>query len=320
MIEGKTKHFPDTVRERLLGRYPFILSAAMKKAASVAGAGVTRQFFPDPRELEVARGERADPIGDDKHSPLPFLVHRYRNRVLWKIVTTCAVSCRFCFRRDMLANGGVPGEEEIAAVHAYLRAHEEVEEVILSGGDPMTVSARRLVRYLEPLADIVHVRRIRVHTRVPVVAPSLCKPAWLALLEESGKEIVYVLHVNHPGEFTAAADSVVKRLSERYLLLAQTVLLRGVNDDAQCLKALMDAFLARRVHPYYLHHLDLARGTGHFRLTLEEGKAIYRALREQSSGIALPTYLVEMPGGGGKVPVMELSAAERKILRAAGIP
>ena len=314
------KDLAAAVPENLIRRYPFALTDAMREAAAVAGAGVSRQFVPDPRELVIAPGERRDPIGDDRHSPLPFLIHRYPNRLLWKIVPTCAVYCRFCFRRDALAgNGKLPRRQDIAAAHAYLRAHGEVEEVILSGGDPMTLSARRLARYIEPLAGIVHVRRIRVHSRVPVVAPHLCKTEWTGVLEKTGKEIVYVLHVNHPGEFTSAADVVLGRLRERHLLLAQTVLLRGVNDDARILRVLMDTFLERRIHPYYLHHLDPARGTGHFRLTLDQGEAIYRALRKEASGIALPTYIVEIPGGGGKIPVMELTAHEREELRQAGI-
>lgn len=320
MTAEQIKNILADLPEPLLGKYPFALTDTMREAAAVAGAGVARQFIPDPRELTIAPGERVDPIGDERHSPLPFLVHRYPDRVLWKVAPTCAVYCRFCFRKDALAgNGTFPGEQDIAAAHRYLRRHSQIEEVILSGGDPMTLPARRLAGYLEPLADITHLRRIRVHTRVPVVAPHMCKTDWTETIERTGKEIVYVVHVNHPGEFTANGDAVIARLSARYLLLAQTVLLRGVNDDARILADLMNAFLKRRIHPYYLHHLDPAEGTGHFRLSIEEGKTIYRALRKRISGIALPSYIVEIPGGDGKVPVMELSAGAREKLREAGI-
>lgn len=313
-------HLAPEARKVLLQTFQFAITDTMRAAGKKPDDGVYRQFVPAVEELTIARSERHDPIGDDAHMPVPFLVHRYHNRVLLKVVPSCAVYCRFCFRKELIGRKGeVPSHDEIAAAHTYLRGHPEVQEVILSGGDPLTLSARRLQDYVAPLKSISSVKRIRVHTRIPVVAPAMVKAAWLHTLEATGKEIVFVLHINHPQEFTPPADALLKKLAERYLLLSQSVLLKGVNDDAQLLAELMEAFLTRRIKPYYLHHLDLARGTGHFRVSLQEGAAIYRELRSLVSGIALPQYIVEIPGGVGKVPVLELSATEKQQLNKLGI-
>lgn len=281
---------------------------------------VARQFLPDVRELDIAPGELSDPIGDLPHSPLPHLVHRYANRVLWKVTPTCAVYCRFCFRKDFIGRKGeMPSGAMRAAALDYIGAHKGIEEVILSGGDPLTLSPQKLRQYLAPLADMAHVRRIRVHTRVPVVAPERVTDALLAALQAADKPLLVLIHANHAQEFSAPGDAALSALRRHAMLFSQTVLLKGINDEVGVLADLMNAFLTRHIAPYYLHHLDLARGTGHFRLTLAEGEALYLALRARLSGLACPRYIVEIPGGGGKTEVLRLTDAQRAQLHSLGI-
>jgi lysine 2,3-aminomutase len=265
---------------------------------------IARQFVPDAREMETRPEEDQDPIGDRRLSPLKGIVHRYPDRVLLKPSHVCPVYCRFCFRREQV---GPEGESltaaELDAVLDYIRARPEIWEVIVTGGDPFLLSPRRLAGIVRALDAIPHLGVIRFHTRVPIVAPGR---VGLALVEALGAEkAVYVaIHANHPRELTAAARTACKRLSQAGIsLLGQSVLLKGVNDDAAVLEALFRGLAAMRVKPYYLHHPDLARGTAQFRPTLEEGQALMRRLRGRVSGLCQPTYVLDLPGGHGKVPV-----------------
>ncbi|MDQ2083337.1 lysine-2,3-aminomutase-like protein [Xanthobacteraceae bacterium Astr-EGSB] len=267
---------------------------------------IARQFVPDPAELETSPQERADPIGDDTHSPVTGIVHRYPDRVLLKLVHVCPVYCRFCFRRAMVGPAGRPmlTPDELASAYAYIRSRPEIWEVILTGGDPMILSPRRLGDVMAALGAIDHVRVVRVHTRVPVAVPEAITADLIAALKAAGKAVYVVLHANHPRELTAAARSACARLVDAGLpMLSQSVLLKGVNDDAGVLAALMRAFVEARVKPYYLHQGDLAPGTSHLRTTIAEGQALMRQLRGRLSGIAQPTYVLDIPGGAGKVPV-----------------
>lgn len=313
-------HLSASDRQALLKNYQFAITPAMQTALADERQGIGVQFVPDIRELNILPQELSDPIADEPFSPVPFLVHRYRNRVLWKIAPNCAVYCRFCFRKEHIGRkGSHPNTADIDAALDYIAANSQIEEVIFSGGDPMTLSAARLAAFIAPLQSLSHVKRIRLHTRIPIVAPELVHDDYLNVLENTGKQLVFVLHVNHAAEFTPAADAAVRRLLPQAMLLSQSVLLKGVNDDVGILKALCDAFMARRIQPYYLHHLDMARGTSHFRLSLDEGIALYQTLREQISGIALPKYVVELPKGGGKTPVLQLTLAQRQELAEMGI-
>jgi lysine 2,3-aminomutase len=265
---------------------------------------IARQFIPDLAELTVAPDERADPIGDHAHSPVAGIVHRYPDRVLLKLVNVCAVYCRFCFRREMVG----PGKQgltpaQLDAALAYIGAHPEIWEVILTGGDPLVLSARRLDDAMKRIAAIGHVTVIRLHTRVPVVAPEHITPALVRALK-TGKTTYVALHANHPRELTGAARAAIARIVDAGIpMVSQSVLLRGVNDDVETLSRLMRAFVETRIKPYYLHHADLAPGTSHFRTTIAEGQALMRALRGRVSGLAQPTYVLDIPGGHGKVPV-----------------
>lgn len=265
---------------------------------------IRRQFIPSGEELVVAREELGDPIGDEIHAPVKGIVHRYRDRVLLKPLHACAVYCRFCFRREDVGPGGdVLDDVELMAALDYIRSHDEIWEVILSGGDPLLLSPRRLKTIVDALTDIPHVGVIRIHSRIPVADPARITPALLRALK-SDKAVYVVLHCNHADELTAETRAACARLIDAgHPMLAQSVLLKGVNDDAATLERLLRALVAARIKPYYLHHADLAHGTGHFRTTIEQGQAILRELRGRVSGLCQPSYVLDIPGGHGKVPI-----------------
>jgi lysine 2,3-aminomutase len=268
---------------------------------------IARQFIPDMRELATVPGERADPIGDAAHSPVEGIVHRYPDRVLLKPVHVCAVYCRFCFRREMVGPGAdaVLAPEALERALAYVRAHPEVWEVVVTGGDPLVMSPRRVAELTSALQAIPHVAVVRWHTRVPVVAPERVDAALVAALRGGAGAATWVsIHANHPRELTDAARAACARLADAGIpLVSQTVLLKGVNDDVETLSALMRAFVACRIKPYYLHQGDMAPGTSHMRTTLQEGRALVKALRGRLSGLCQPTYVLDIPGGYGKAPV-----------------
>jgi lysine 2,3-aminomutase len=267
---------------------------------------IARQFIPDQAELSRHPSERADPIGDDAHSPVEGIVHRYPDRVLLKLVYTCPVYCRFCFRREMVGPKGRPGltGRQRQAAYDYIRAHPEVWEVILTGGDPLVLPPSRLRDVVAALAAVEHVKVLRIHTRVPAVAPERITAELIAAIKAWDRAAYVVLHANHPRELTPAAGTACARIVDAGIpMLSQSVLLKGVNDDADVLAALMRAFVAARVKPYYLHHADLAPGTAHLRTSLARGQELMRQLRGRISGLCQPTYVLDIPGGAGKVPV-----------------
>lgn len=265
--------------------------------------GVATQFLPDPAELHISPESLADPIGDEAHSPVPGLTHRYPDRVILRVTLTCAVHCRFCFRREVVGDTGPLAPEWIDAALDYIAARPSIREVILTGGDPLTLSERRLTALMGRLSEIPHLDNLRIHSRIPVVDPARITPALVRALGR-GKPCWLVLHVNHADEITPAAEAALGRLARGGVaLLSQSVLLRGVNADVATLESLFRRLVTLRVKPYYLHHCDLARGAAHFRTTIEEGQMIMSALRGRLSGIAQPTYVLDIPGGHGKVPV-----------------
>ncbi len=267
---------------------------------------IARQFIPSADELVVQPPERADPIGDDAHSPVAGIVHRYPDRVLFKLVHVCAVYCRFCFRREMVG----PGKENALSDSAYraaldyIRARTEIWEVILTGGDPLMLSPRRLSEIMRDLAGIDHVRIVRIHTRVPVADPARIGEEMVAALKVKGTTVWVALHANHARELSASARAACARLIDAGIpMVSQSVLLRGVNDNIGALEGLMRAFVECRIKPYYLHHGDLAPGTAHLRTSLAEGQELMRALRGRVSGLCQPEYVLDIPGGCGKSPV-----------------
>jgi lysine 2,3-aminomutase len=273
---------------------------------NAANDPIARQFMPDRRELHRAPEERADPLGEEERSPVPGLVHRYPDRVLLKLTHVCPVYCRFCFRREVVGPGGPQALSDKAfdAAVAYITAHPEIWEVILTGGDPLMLSARRIADVTARLSAIDTVSVLRWHSRVPVVDPDRITSRVVEALKSVTRAVYLAVHINHPRELNPAVRAALGRLADAgILLLSQTVLLKGVNDDPETLAALMRGLVAARVKPYYLHHPDLAPGTSHFRLSIEEGQAIVRALRGRVSGLAQPTYVLDIPGGYGKVPI-----------------
>jgi lysine 2,3-aminomutase len=267
---------------------------------------IARQFVPDIRELETHPAERPDPIGDYLKSPAPGLVHRYPDRVLLKIASICPVYCRFCFRRAMVgpANGEALSPEDFALALDYIAAMPSIWEVILTGGDPFVLSARRVRDVTEALSAIAHVKVLRWHTRVPVVDPGRVTVTLIDALRTTKKTIFVGIHTNHPRELSIEAREAIASLVDAGVpLVSQTVLLKGVNDDADTLEALMRTLVELRVKPYYLHHGDLAPGTAHFRTTIAEGQALMAELRRRLSGLALPAYVLDLPGAHGKVPI-----------------
>ncbi len=274
---------------------------------------IARQFIPDAAELVTLPEERADPIGDLAHSPVEGIVHRYPDRVLLKAVHVCPVYCRFCFRREMVGPEGLGtlSAKALDTAIAYIAERPEIWEVILTGGDPLVLSPRRLQAIMERLAAIDHVKIVRFHTRVPVVDPDRIDAALIEALKASGKTTYVALHANHPREFTTEASAAVARIVDAgIVMISQTVLLKGVNDDAGVLAALMRTFVENRVKPYYLHHPDLAPGTAHFRLSLAEGRALVESLRGRVSGLCQPAYILDIPGGHGKVRADSVAVEE----------
>ncbi|HEX2891479.1 lysine-2,3-aminomutase-like protein [Vineibacter terrae] len=266
---------------------------------------IARQFIPTAQEATTTPEERDDPIGDHAHAPVKGIVHRYPDRVLLKPLHTCPVYCRFCFRREQVGPGGAAlNEAEFEAALAYIAARPQIWEVIITGGDPFMLSPRRIARIVEALDAIAHVAVIRFHTRVPVVDPARIDDAVVDALKARRAAVYVGVHCNHARELTPASRACLARLADAgIVLLSQSVLLRGVNDTVEALEALFRALVAARVRPYYLHHPDLARGTSHFRLPIEEGQALMRALRGRLSGLCQPTYVLDIPGGHGKSPI-----------------
>jgi lysine 2,3-aminomutase len=293
--------------EQVAARYAVAVTPAMAELIDPEDPGdpVARQLVPDPAELNVHSAESADPIGDLAHSPVPGVVHRYPDRVLLKLTHLCAVYCRFCFRREMIGpHARALDAQALDTALAYIAAHPQIWEVILTGGDPLVLSPRRLKRVMSRLAAISHVAVVRVHTRVPVADPARITPSLVCALKIPGKATYVVLHANHPRELTPAARAACARLVDAGIpMLSQSVLLRGINDDAKTLGELMRTLVACRIKPYYLHHADLAPGTSHLRTSIERGQDLMRALHGRNSGLCQPIYVLDIPGGHGKSPI-----------------
>lgn len=308
---------PERVAELapVAARYAVAITPAMAELVPHNDA-LARQFMPTTGELITTPDERADPIGDEAHSPVAGVVHRYRDRVLLKANHACAVYCRFCFRREVV---GPDGERPLSpaqldAAMAYIAADPAIWEVIVTGGDPLILSPRRLADLMRRLAAIDHVKVVRFHTRVPAVDPARITPELVAALTATDKTVWVALHANHADELTAEAAAAIGRLVDAGVpMVSQTVLLKGVNDDAATLEALMRRFVELRIKPYYLHHADLAPGTGHFRTTIADGQALMRELRGDVSGLCQPTYVLDIPGGHGKAPIGPCYAGEDEV-------
>ncbi len=307
--------------EGVAARYAVAITPAMAELIPDNDA-MARQFVPTTAELDHTPDERADPIGDHARSPVEGIVHRYPDRVLLKANHTCAVYCRFCFRREMVGPEGIRplSPEQLDAAMAYIASDPAIWEVIVTGGDPLIMSVRRLRDLMARLGRIPHVKVVRFHTRLPAVDPERITPGLVAALRASGKTTWVALHANHADELTPAAEVACARILDAGIpMVSQTVLLKGINDDPVTLAALMRRFVELRIKPYYLHHADLAPGTSHFRTTLAEGQALMRDLRGDVSGLCQPTYVLDIPGGYGKSPVGPSYVAEGEVTDPQGV-
>jgi lysine 2,3-aminomutase len=288
---------------RVGARYAIAIPPALHALIDDDADPIARQFVPHQDELITAPHETADPIADEALSPVPGIVHRYPDRALLKPLLVCPVYCRFCFRREQVGpDGGLLSAAELDAAYAWLRDHPDIQEVILTGGDPLMLSPRRLADILSALDDIPHIQTLRIHTRLPVATPEAVTDELLAALRTE-KPLWIAIHANSALEFTPGARAALARLARIAPLLGQSVLLAGVNDSVAAMEALLRAMLAARIKPYYLHQLDAAPGTARFHVPIEHGRAILAALRGRVTGLALPTYVLDIPGGHGKVPI-----------------
>lgn len=264
--------------------------------------GLARQFVPDAREMDVRDYELADPIADDPYSPVPGLVHRYRDRVLLKAVAVCPVYCRFCFRREKV---GPHGEQitkaQLDDALAYIAQTPQIREVILSGGDPLMLSPARLAAIRDRLDTMPHIGLLRAHTRVPLMTPAKITDDLLAAFQGCQQPHI-VLHANHPDEFTKDGIAAINRIINAGIpMRSQSVLLKGVNDDEGTLAELMRTFVRHRITPYYLHQLDPAPGTAHFHVDIARGRELMRYLRANYPDLLLPAYVQDQPDGSGKM-------------------
>ncbi len=294
--------------EQVGQQYAIAITPAIRKLINPADSRdpIALQFVPQAGELNILPEELPDPIGDKAYSPVEGIVHRYPDRVLLKAVHICPVYCRFCFRREMIGPQGEGSLTDAALEKAlrYISDRKEIWEVILTGGDPLILSPRRLGKIMDALSMIDHVRVVRVHSRVPVASPERIDDALVRALGKFGKTVYVAIHANHPRELSTETRLACKRLTDAGIsLLSQTVLLRDINDHVDILAELMRAFVELRIRPYYLHHPDLAPGTSHFRLSIAEGQRLVAELRGRVSGLCQPTYVLDIPGGYGKSPI-----------------
>lgn len=300
---------PETIKalEPVSEEYDFSISEDILALIKEEGPNgvIAKQYLPTVKELNSSPNENPDPIGDSTHSPVKGLVHRYPDRCLIMPIAVCKAYCRYCFRRSKIGKAGEAPltQPDWEQIFSYLRHHPEIWEVILTGGDPMIMKPHSLNKIIDGLKTIPHIDILRIHTKLPVVSPSSITDEHIAALQRF-KPCYMVIHINHASELTPAVIETLERLSKSGVhLLSQTVLLNGVNNNVETLTQLMKALIKAGVKPYYLHHPDLAPGTRHFRLSLEEGIRIVKALWGKISGICQPRYVLDIPGGFGKIPI-----------------
>lgn len=291
--------------------YPLRINPYALDLIRKAGEPVMRQLVPDRSELEECGLEESDPLCEEKQSPVSGLIHRYPDRVLFLVSNMCAVYCRHCMRkREVGGAAGVSGDTVDKGL-CYIAANPCIKEVILSGGDPFMLDDARLGSIINRIRSINHVELIRIHTRTPCMLPQRITPV---LAEELARfHPIYInIQFNHPAELTEEAVAACSRLADAGIPLgSQTVLLAGINDDAGTMIRLMRKLLSSRIRPYYLHHPDPVKGTAHFRISLEKGLSILEALRGRVSGTGIPHYMIDLPGGGGKVPLLPQYVVDR---------
>lgn len=281
---------------------------------------IRRQVIPRVEETHTASWELSDPCGEDSHSPVPGLVHRYPDRVLFLVTDRCAAYCRYCTRSRLVSNAsGYDFHPRFDEQIAYIRSHPEVRDVLLSGGDPLLFSDEKLEHLLSQLRAIPHIEFLRIGTRIPIFLPQRITPELCAMLKKYHPLFLSV-HTNHPRELTVEARESLGRLADAGIPLGnQSVLLKHVNDDVTVMRALVQKLLLCRVKPYYVYQCDPISGSSHLRATVARGLEIMEGLRGHTTGYAVPQYVIDAPGGGGKVPVnpeyVLSHAADRVVIR-----
>jgi lysine 2,3-aminomutase len=264
---------------------------------------IYRQVVPDVRELDAFSGVE-DPLAEDEDTVVPGVVHRYPDRVLFLVSHECASFCRFCTRKRLVGDVEKISPRFVERGLEYIRSHREIRDVVMSGGDPLLLSDRRIENILKGLRSIPHIEIIRIGTRVPCFLPQRVTPELVSMLKRY-HPLYMSVHFNHPDELTEEAKRALDLLSDAGIPLGnQSVLLRGVNDDPEVMKRLMQRLLVCRVRPYYIYQADLVSGTEYFRTRVEKGLEIIRALRGWTSGLAVPHFVIDAPGGGGKIPLL----------------
>jgi lysine 2,3-aminomutase len=300
--------FPDV-------KYPVFLPRVFAEKILKAGpdSPLWKQFLPNALENNVDLG-RLDPIGDKIHAKNNQLIHRYENRVLFTPTTVCPVLCRYCFRKNELAEKDEIFDQKFEEAKKYLRANLEINEVIFTGGDPFILSNEKLALYIQEFSEIESIKYIRFHTRTPVILPSRIDEGLVAILESANalfKRCMVMVHVNHESELSSDVVSALGLLTDAHIeVFTQSVLLRGVNDSTEALYKLFTSLADIKVRPYYLHHPDEALGAMHFYLSLPEGRRIFAPLHNKLPGWALPQYILDIPGGEGKTPAFNPESFE----------
>ena len=289
--------------QRAIDRFNLRITPAALAQIERVGDPFWTQYVPTPIENDIIEGI-VDSLDEDADSPVPNITHRYPDRVLFLVSPVCATYCRFCTRRRKVGDPEKIPLNQFDSAFAYLREHTEVRDVIMSGGDPFMLSDRRIEYFLKTLREIPHLEIIRIHTRMPSHLPQRITPELCEIVKKYHPVYINV-HFNHPAELTPEAVKALGMLADAGAPLGcQTVLLKGVNDDAQVMKELMQKLLRARVKPYYIYQADVVAGGEHFRTGIEKGLEIIRALRGWTSGLAVPHFVIDAPGGGGKIPIL----------------
>jgi lysine 2,3-aminomutase len=298
------EHVGDIARLRqAVDNFEFRISPAMVDLIRSPGDPIWRQYVPTLQELEVRDGI-VDSLNEDADSPVPNITHRYPDRALFLVSPVCAAYCRFCTRRRKVGDPEKIPMSQLESAFRYLEEHKEIRDVIMSGGDPLLLSDRRIDDICRRLRAIPHLEILRIGSRVPCHLPERITPELCAILQRYHPLYINT-HFNHPDELTPAAVKALGMLADAGVPLGcQTVLLKGVNDDADVMKELMQRLLAARVRPYYIYMCDQVAGAEHFRTSIEKGLEIVKALRGWTSGLAVPHFVIDAPGGGGKIPLL----------------
>jgi len=301
--EQTRKDFAQTVEKFPMSITPYYLS--LIDTDNIANDPVFRQAFPSPQEMIVGRSDMADPLHEDEDSPVSCVTHRYPDRVLFLVSNTCSMYCRHCTRKRRVGDvDSIPSRQEMQAGLDYIRNTPQIRDVLLSGGDPFLLSDDRLDEILTELDAIDHVEVVRIGTRTPAVLPQRITDRLVDVLKRHHPLWINT-HFNHPREITASARKALAKLADAGIPLGnQSVLLAGVNDCPRIMRALVHKLVANRVRPYYLYQCDLSEGLSHFRTPVGKGIEIMESLIGHTSGFCVPTYVIDAPGGGGKIPIM----------------